>query len=95
MTARSTVRFFGAGPFSVGGHLGVSGDIKTSQKHTSAKQNAKTRKQERNAKPNKRFRNNSVVNCEYAAVLRSSRPRSPPRVLASRYQAPRLFWQIG
>eukprot|EP00965_Chrysotila_dentata_P126716 4190841-Pleurochrysis_carterae.AAC.1 len=37
----------------------------------------KTAKQEWHAKPNERFRNKNVVNCEDTAVSRSSRPRSP------------------
>eukprot|EP00965_Chrysotila_dentata_P229728 6197351-Pleurochrysis_carterae.AAC.2 len=35
------------------------------------------RKQEWDAQPNERFRNNSFVNCEDTTVSRSSRPSSP------------------
>eukprot|EP00965_Chrysotila_dentata_P055394 1838106-Pleurochrysis_carterae.AAC.3 len=46
----------------------------------------KTAKQESHAKPNERFRNNSVVNCEDTAVLRSSRPPSGGWRLDTKYR---------
>eukprot|EP00965_Chrysotila_dentata_P243288 6205339-Pleurochrysis_carterae.AAC.1 len=39
--------------------------------------------------------NDNVVNCEDAAVFRSFRPSSPPGVLVSKYQVPKLLWQTG
>eukprot|EP00965_Chrysotila_dentata_P011702 383809-Pleurochrysis_carterae.AAC.1 len=53
------------------------GDIEKPLNPYKSKTKCKTAKQEWHAKPNERFRNNSVLNCEDTPVSRSSRPRSP------------------
>eukprot|EP00965_Chrysotila_dentata_P144233 4763693-Pleurochrysis_carterae.AAC.1 len=75
MTAR-TVGVSKIEPFQSAAIRGYR-DLGKPRKACKSKTKCKTANEEWHAKPNYRFRNNSVLNCEDTAVSRSSRPRFP------------------
>eukprot|EP00965_Chrysotila_dentata_P262064 6214460-Pleurochrysis_carterae.AAC.1 len=74
MTAR-TVGISDSEPFQSATMQGYRGSWKKPLKPYKNEAKCKTAKQEWHAKPDERFINNSVLNCEDTAVSRSSRPR--------------------